>query len=51
MKLEKNMKVKFPKDFVLVKEDVLNNFYNLIYNSKLSEKYLYEVKFEKTIFL
>ena len=52
MKLEKNMKVKFPKDFVLVKEDVLNNFYNLIYNSKLSEKYLYEVKFgENYIFI
>jgi hypothetical protein len=49
---EKNLKVDYPKGFVLVKENVLNNFYQLIYKSKLPEKYLYEVKFgENYIFI
>ena len=52
MVFEKNMEVNFPKNFVLVKEDVLNNFYKLIYNSELSEKYLYKVKLgENYIFI
>ena len=52
MAFEKNMEVNFPKNFVLVKEDVLNNFYKLIYNSELSEKYLYKVKLgENYIFI
>ena len=44
MAFEKNMEVNFPKNFLLVKEDVLNKFYKLIYSSIFSEKYLYEVK-------
>ena len=52
MAFEKNMEVNFPKNFVLVKEDVLNKFYKLIYSSKVSEKYLYEVKLgENYIFI
>ena len=52
MAFEKNMEVNFPKNFVLVKEDVLNNFYKLIYNYELSEKYLYKVKLgENYIFI
>jgi len=52
MVFEKNMEVNFPKNFVLVKEDVLNNFYKLIYNYELSEKYLYKVKLgENYIFI
>ena len=49
---EKNLEVDYPKGFVLVKENVLNNFYQLINKSKLPEKYLYEVKFgENYIFI
>ena len=52
MVFEENMEVNFPKNFVLVKEDVLNKFYKLIYMSKLSEEYLYEVKLgENYIFI
>ena len=52
MAFEKNMEVNFPKNFLLVKEDVLNKFYKLIYSSIFSEKYLYEVKLgENYIFI
>ena len=52
MILEENLKVDYPKGFVLVKENVLNNFYKLIHKSQLPEKYLYEVKFgENYIFI
>jgi hypothetical protein len=49
---EENLKVDYPKGFVLVKENVLNNFYKLINKSELPEEYLYEVKFgENYIFI
>ena len=52
MMFENNLKVYYPKDFLLVKENVFNNFYNLIYSSELTQKYLYEVKFgENYIFI
>jgi hypothetical protein len=38
MMLENNLKVYYPKDFLLVKENVFNNFYNLIYSSELTQK-------------
>jgi hypothetical protein len=49
---EENLKLNYPKGFVLIKENVLNNFYKLIDKSVLPEKYLYEVKFgENYIFI
>ena len=52
MNQEENLKIDFPKDFILIKQNVLKNFFKLICIRKIPEKYLYETKFgENYIFI
>ena len=52
MNQEENLNIELPKGFILIKQEVLNNFFKLICISKLPKKYLYEAKFgENYIFI
>ena len=52
MNQEENLKIDFPKGFILIKQNVLQNFFKLICTYKIPEKYLYEAKFgENYIFI
>lgn len=52
MNQEENLKIEFPKGFILIKQEVLNNFFKLICIFQLPKKYLYETKFgENYIFI
>jgi len=52
MNQEENLKIDFPKGFILIKQNVLKNFFKLICTYEIPEKYLYEAKFgENYIFI